>query len=204
MAGRPSTYTHEIEAEILERLASGESLRAICQSDHLPSDFTVRNWVIQDKPPEFAARYAHARGMGLDAIAEEIIEIADVCREGEKVERKEIGRACSLCGLDVRWLSGWKHSIERTVLCEGAAALPVVEEKTTTGDMIERARLQVDARKWLLSKMRPDKYGDRTVLAGDKDSPLEVHTAGVEMLTARIDSLIARQRKSGTTPESDG
>ncbi len=179
MAGRPSTYTPEIEAEIFERLAAGESLRAICQAEHLPSDFAVRNWVIQDKPPGISSRYAHARSMGLDSQAEEIIEIADTCRIGEK-----------------------RKIIEGTQDKEGNIGPDQVE--VTTGDMIERARLQVDARKWLLSKMRPDKYGDRTVLAGDKDSPLEVHTPGIEMLTARIDSLIARQRKSGTAPESDG
>ena len=39
---------------------------------------------------------------------------------------------------------------------------------------IQRSRLRVDARKWLLSKMRPDKYGDRTILAGDKENKLEV------------------------------
>ncbi len=52
-------------------------------------------------------------------------------------------------------------------------------EEVTEGDMIEHRRLQVDARKWLLSKMRPEKYGDRTVLAGDKDQPLLVHTRSV-------------------------
>jgi len=33
--------------------------------------------------------------------------------------------------------------------------------EVTTGDMVERTRLQIDARKWLLSKLRPEKYGDR-------------------------------------------
>lgn len=31
----------------------------------------------------------------------------------------------------------------------------------TTGDMIQHRRLQVDARKWMLGKMNPKKYGDR-------------------------------------------
>jgi hypothetical protein len=31
----------------------------------------------------------------------------------------------------------------------------------TKGDMIERARLQVDARKWVLARMNPKKYGDK-------------------------------------------
>lgn len=33
--------------------------------------------------------------------------------------------------------------------------------ETTTGDMIEHRRLQVDARKWMLAKMLPKKYGDK-------------------------------------------
>lgn len=39
-------------------------------------------------------------------------------------------------------------------------------------DMTEHRKLQVDARKWLLSKMLPKKYGDRMVLAGDVENPL--------------------------------
>jgi hypothetical protein len=37
---------------------------------------------------------------------------------------------------------------------------------------IARARLQIDTRKWLMSKMAPKKYGDKTVLANDPDNPL--------------------------------
>lgn len=32
---------------------------------------------------------------------------------------------------------------------------------TTEGDMVERAKLQIDSRKWLLSKLMPKKYGDK-------------------------------------------
>ena len=34
-------------------------------------------------------------------------------------------------------------------------------EEKTTGDMVERTRLQVESRKWLLSKLFPKKYGDK-------------------------------------------
>lgn len=37
-------------------------------------------------------------------------------------------------------------------------------------------RLRVDSRKWIASKLKPKKYGDRQILAGDKDSPVEVRT----------------------------
>jgi hypothetical protein len=39
---------------------------------------------------------------------------------------------------------------------------------------INRNRLRVDARKWIASKLKPRKYGDRQILAGDKEAPIEV------------------------------
>lgn len=37
---------------------------------------------------------------------------------------------------------------------------------------VQKHKLQVDTRKWLLSKLAPKKYGDRLELAGDEKSPL--------------------------------
>ena len=42
------------------------------------------------------------------------------------------------------------------------------------GNTVQRARLQHDARKWLVSKLNPKKYGDRVQVAGDPESPLNV------------------------------
>ncbi len=142
--GRPTAYNPEIEAEILQRLAAGESLRTICKAEHLPTDTTVRNWAIEDRAG-FSSRYAHARNVGLDALAEETLEIA----RDDKID--PAGR-----------------------------------------------RVILDTHKWFLSKMAPKRYGDRLELAGDKENPLEVNIAGAaELLSSRVDSLIARSR----TPE---
>ena len=46
-------------------------------------------------------------------------------------------------------------------------------DKTIEADMIDHRRLQVDARKWLLSKLAPKKFGDRQILTGE-DGPLVV------------------------------
>jgi hypothetical protein len=150
MAGRPTSHTPEVEAEIFTRLSAGESLRAICKAEHLPPDPTVRNWIVNDKPPGISARYAHARALGLDAMAEETIEIS--------------------------------------------------EEKD---DDPASRRVRVDTRKWLLSKLAPKKYGDRIEIAGDKENPLEISIHGKELLTSRIDSLIARSRTDEPATESD-
>jgi hypothetical protein len=62
---------------------------------------------------------------------------------------------------------------------------------TTTTDAVDRSRLKVDARKWLMSKLKPKKYGDRTTLAGDPDSPLEL---GVKHMIAGSDELLKKIR----------
>ena len=41
-------------------------------------------------------------------------------------------------------------------------------------------RLRFDARKWYASKLAPKKYGDRTLLSGDEDSPLKVEVTRIE------------------------
>ena len=50
-------------------------------------------------------------------------------------------------------------------LADGKAA-PGSDPKLAMAE-IQRARLQVDTRKWLMSKLRPERYGDRVVLSGD-------------------------------------
>lgn len=39
---------------------------------------------------------------------------------------------------------------------------------------VQRSKLRVDARKWLMSKMLPKKYGDRQQIVGDESAPLTV------------------------------
>lgn len=38
----------------------------------------------------------------------------------------------------------------------------------------QKARVRIDARKWLLSKRQPKRYGDKLELAGDKDNPVAI------------------------------
>ena len=42
------------------------------------------------------------------------------------------------------------------------------------GEHIQRSRLRIDTRKWIASKLKPKKYGDKLELSGDKESPLQV------------------------------
>lgn len=79
-----STYTEATAAEICDRLAEGEPLRAICRDEHMPPWRTVYDWL--RAYPEFATRFAQARQVGFDAIAEEALTIADTPQTGEETE----------------------------------------------------------------------------------------------------------------------
>lgn len=41
---------------------------------------------------------------------------------------------------------------------------------------VAHRKLQIDTRKWLLSKLAPRKYGDRLELSGDSENPLTIKT----------------------------
>lgn len=73
--GRPSKRTPEIVDEILERIGKGEPLRQITRDEHMPSWTAFYRWM--DEDPELAARFARARELGEEAIAQECMEIAD-------------------------------------------------------------------------------------------------------------------------------
>lgn len=109
--------------QILEAVADGGGLRAACRKEGMPSVGTFLRWVIED--PDLAERYARARTLCLDAMAEDILDISDTPEIGQKTVSKATG-------LEI-----------------------------TEGDMVEHRRLKVEARKWLMAKLAPHKYGEK-------------------------------------------
>lgn len=74
MRGRPSRYSDAIAEEMFERLSQGELLTSICADDHMPAVRTVSLW---KEKADFAAGFARARALGMDAIADAALNIAD-------------------------------------------------------------------------------------------------------------------------------
>lgn len=74
--GRPSKFTKALADKICERLAAGETLRAICRDEDMPGEATVRRWAMDDHE-QFSAQYAKAREIGYATLADELLEIAD-------------------------------------------------------------------------------------------------------------------------------
>jgi hypothetical protein len=54
---------------------------------------------------------------------------------------------------------------------------------------IQWQKNRVDARKWVASKLKPKKYGERTTITGDKENPLHIENNIDEKFSAMITNL---------------
>lgn len=75
MRGRPTRYTEELSDEICARIVSGQTIRTICSHEHMPCIQTMYNWLRTNK--DFLEQYARAKEDQADALAEEMLDIAD-------------------------------------------------------------------------------------------------------------------------------
>jgi hypothetical protein len=63
-------------------------------------------------------------------------------------------------------------------ICEKRTIKPDGSEERVILDQVERSKLQIETRKWLLSKLNPKKYGDKQLHTGaDGEGPIEVSIA---------------------------
>jgi hypothetical protein len=91
MAGRPTLYTEEIGEIICARLADGETLRAVCLTEDMPHESTVRSWALDPEHP-ISTQYRVAREIGYAKMADEMLDISDdgsndwMVREGKDGE----------------------------------------------------------------------------------------------------------------------
>lgn len=98
--GRPSKYTPELFAEICDQLADGKSLRLICKPATMPSERSVRTWVI-DNLEGCAEAYQRARNIGLDVMADELMQIADTPVNGKTTKRDAGGKVLEVTEADM-------------------------------------------------------------------------------------------------------
>lgn len=75
--GRPRLYGVDVEAQVLMRIAEGETLSAICRDEGMPSITAVHHW--RWSRPGFSAAFNQARLAQAEAMADAVVDIADGC-----------------------------------------------------------------------------------------------------------------------------
>lgn len=134
--GKIKPITEKIENAILFGTANCLGMEEICKPDDMPCTTTVYKYLNEN--PEFAEKYARAKGDMCERMADEILKIAD-CDDNDY---------------------GYKDT------GDGDAKPFILKEN------VNRDRLRVDTRKWLMSKLKPKKYGDLLKLGGDSEAPI--------------------------------
>ena len=79
-----SPWSEDVGAEIVHRVAMGESIAAICRQEGMPGQRTVHHWLVQNGP--FRQALMGARGSFADRIVEESLDIADDVASGASHE----------------------------------------------------------------------------------------------------------------------
>jgi predicted secreted protein len=147
--GRPSKYAPEIAAEICERLSNGEPLRQICRDEHMPAWTSIYAWAAADK--ELSERIAQAREQGYDAIAEDLLQIADTPLMGEEetssnngltITRKDmLGHRKLQIETRLKLLAKWnpkKYGDRQIVAGDADNPLSVVPEASFFADLLTK------------------------------------------------------------------
>jgi hypothetical protein len=139
--GAPRKYDRTAVAEhVCSQLKTGRSLESICKEEGMPQVGTFLEWVAED-PSGIGKDYAHAREIGYALLADEIIKLSDKTHEWVMIQELDDD------GKPV-FESDGKPKLKQVLL-------------PLSADVIAHKRVQIDTRKWMLSKMLPKVYGDK-------------------------------------------
>ncbi len=152
--GRPSTYREATAELICARLADGETLTSICKTPGMPSRQCVHQWRM--RIPAFNDLYARAREIGMEAMSDDVLTIAD----------DDSG--------------------------------DVNPDGTPNSANVQRSRLMVDTRKFLMGKLAPKVYGDRQTVEHTGTVEHAVTLSDRERMR-RLASFLAQDAAAGVT-----
>lgn len=147
---RPSSFTQDKADLICISLAEGLSLREICRQDDMPDKATVMRWL--NGNAVFRDQYVRSKEIGIEALAEDILDIADDA-SNDWMERHDKD------GENIGW--------------------------AFNGEAAKRSQIRIDARKWILSKLAPKRFGDKvqTTLSGPDGGPVAMVGIDASKLT---------------------
>lgn len=128
---RPSPYAEGVLDAICARMVSGESIRQICDDRDMPSRTAVLQACAANE--EFAASIARARELQQDAIADEIVDMADMATvEDHQVVKLRI------------WARQWRASKLHPKKYGDRIQTDATVNANVTGDMTMRLQAMSD------------------------------------------------------------
>jgi hypothetical protein len=152
----------EVIAAILADISLGTLVSDACRKGGISRD-TLNAWTKDDK--ELSDSYARAREMQCHALAEDALRVSDGHDEEAEARLKAMVSAIEDADDDDQ---------DR-----------ILQSLQTVA--VQRDRLRVDTRKWLVSKIAPRLYGEKLEVSGPDGGPVPVAIVGWQFGDRRID-----------------
>ncbi len=171
---RPQQYTKVVGDEVLERIGEGETIREISMDLEMPSQTTIWHWTQGTKgaPSSWRNDYARARQKQADSFVAATIAIAD-CVD----ETAHLAAVAALNNLP-----------EDATNTEKRRAFFYAKKRS-----LEAAKLQIDTRRWVASRMAPNRWGDKVTIehVGDENRPIAIDMS--KLSTEQLEQLAGMQ-----------
>ncbi len=184
-----SGYSRALAAKICGYLAQGMGLKKICtpgtsplSEDERPWYSAVSRWRFEFD--EFERAIVRAAQMAADALAAEVVEIADSGSAVVPTYKRD-----PLTGLQVNDANGQ----------------PIIEHRLRTldSDVIQHNKIRIEARKWYAAKLNPKRYGERLTQehTSPPDAPVLIGNGNLRGLNdaelAQMENLMRKAIKAG-------
>lgn len=146
-----SHYTEEKATLFCDRIAGGRTVRSVCADEDMPTAKTVYTWLNENE--SFLKQYARAKELHADAMADQILEIADtadadnVCDEFGNIKPNHEWIARSKLRVDSRkWLLSkimprkYGDKVEQTLVGDPARPIHNMNENLDVSTMTNQER----------------------------------------------------------------
>lgn len=180
---RPTQYTPELGDEICTRLVEGETLKRICEDDHMPKLSLVYQWNRGScgSSAEYVRAYAQSRLDQAHTLVDEISDIVDTSAVQVECEAEEAEAAIIKAGGSAR------------------EARVAFHKQRRESESIRRMR--VDARKWIAGRINRHRYGDKVAVV-DETPPKQIRKT-VDLARCSTEQLEAIMKISEGLPGVD-
>lgn len=176
-------FTEELGEEICCRIVEGETLKSICQDEHMPrlADCYVWNRGGYGAPQAYVNAYARSRLDSAHTYGDEIIEISDSSDEeiNQAVENKET----------------------KVLLETGSSRLAKIAGFKQRRESIDSRKMRISTREWLMARINRSAYGDKIAITDETPSTQVRKTVDLEKCS--VEQLEAIARLSGELPSVD-
>lgn len=129
-AGRPTDYTPELAEEICDAIASdSKGLCRLCkENDHWPARKNIYQWF--KKYPDFRNKYMQAKEHQIEAIVDEVLEIADDTSHDTIIKTDNDGHEKEVCNSE--WINRSRLRIDTRKWLAAKLAPKLYGDKQTT------------------------------------------------------------------------